>query len=425
MYDLLIAGGEVIDPASGLKGRRDLAIKGGRIAALGPRIQAQEARRVIDAAGKIVCPGLIDLHAHVYQGRKKSVDPDRLCGVGAGVTSIVDAGSSGVPDFEDFRTRVIETSKSALYSFLYNHWWPSGFEPEAGLKTDLHVEVDGIVALAERYPEIVKGVKVAVMPPITRKYGIVPVQRGREAASAAGLRMMLHIGDIGAPKLAATPPELTSRALDLLAPGDILTHVFCPLTGGGLDAKGHVLPALRAARERGVVMDAAMGDYQFSWAAAEAVLAQGVLPDVISSDIEIHADLAPAANVAAQVMVKDGRVTGERVASELTLVEYMAFFLALGFSLEEVIRMTTSAPAEAAGIADRAGRLREGGPADISILEVVEGRFTLTDVTGVSRIGERAILPYLTLKDGRVFEPSEGAHPWGFAPPAAAAQCRR
>jgi len=415
MYDLLIKGGMVIDPAQDLNAALDVAVTAGRIARLDKSIPVSEGKDVIDASGKIVSPGLIDLHAHVYR-QGHTIDADEFCGVGAGVTSIIDAGSAGAPDFSDFLETVIRPSHSRIYSFLYNHWWPDGTEPEEALHKDRHIEVEGVIELAEAHPDIVKGVKVAVMPPITRKYGLEPVVRGREAARATGLRLMLHIGDIGAPHLDATPPELTSQALDLLEPGDILTHVFSPLTGGGLDAEGHILPALRAARDRGVVMDAAMGDYQFSWAAAEAVLAEGILPGVISSDIEIHSGLAPSS----EVMVKNRRVTGARVASELTLVEYMAYFFELGFALEDIIRMTTSAPASAAGIDAAAGSLGEGRPADISVLELLTGRFTLTDVTGVSRVGEKAIVPTVTIKDGRRYPASEGAHPWGFAPPPAA-----
>jgi dihydroorotase len=415
MYDLLIKGGQVIDPARGLNAALDVAVTAGRFAKIDASIPVPEAKEVIDASDKIVAPGLIDLHAHVFR-QDHVVDADELSGVRAGVTSIVDAGSAGAPDFSNFLETVIRPCHSRIYSFLYNHWWPDGSEPDDALENDRHIEVDGIIELAAAYPDIVKGVKVAVMPPITRKYGLEPVVRGREAARAAGLRLMLHIGDIGAPHLDATPPEVTSQALDLLDPGDILTHVFSPLTGGGLDAEGRVLPALQAARDRGVVMDAAMGDYQFSWAAAETVLAEGILPHVISSDIEIHSGLAAAPGT----MVKDRRVTGARVASELTLVEYMAFFLELGFALEDVIRMTTSAPASAAGIDAVAGSLVEGRPADISVLEVLTGRFTLTDVTGVSRLGERAIVPSVTVKDGQVFPAGRGAHPWGFAPPPTA-----
>ena len=292
----------MIDPVQGSSAIMDVAVRGNRISKLGRDIPTNQASEIIDASGKIVSPGLIDLHTHVYhQGH--SIDADELCGVRAGVTSIIDAGSAGVPDFLDFMDEVIRPSRSTIYSFLYNHWWPDSYEPEEECDKDRHIDVEGIIELAGKYPNIVKGVKVAVMPPITRKYGLEPVVRGREAARAAGLRLMLHIGDIGAPNLEATHPDVTSEALDLLDPGDILTHLFCPLTGGGLDEDGRVLPALRAAKERGVNMDAAMGDYQFSWAAADSVLADGILPDVISSDIEIHPGLAPSA----AVMVKDRR----------------------------------------------------------------------------------------------------------------------
>lgn len=414
MYDLLIKGGQVIGPAQGLNAIMDVAVRGNRIFKLGRDIPVSEASKIIDASGRIVSPGLIDLHAHVYR-HGSQIDADELCGVRAGVTSIIDAGSAGVDDFAEFLNNVIRPNESAIYSFLYNHWWPDGYEREEEIYKDRHIDVDEIIELAEKYPNIVKGVKVAVTPPIRRKYGLEPVVRGREAARVAGLRLMLHIGDIGAPILDPTPPEVTSEALDLLDPGDILTHVFSPLTGGGLDDKGRVLPALQAAKERGVIMDTAIGDYQFSWGAAEKVLDEGILPDVISSDNEIHSQLARTPGL----MVKNRRVTGERVAAEITLVEYMAYFFELGFSLEDIIRMTTIAPARAADIGDVAGDLEEGKPADISVLEVLSGRFVLTDVTGVSRIGERAIAPVVTIKDGRPYDPSGGAHKWGFAPPQA------
>ena len=232
----------------------------------------------------------------------------------------------------------------------------------------------------------------------------------------AGIPLMLHIGDIGAPHLEATPAQLTSEALNLLDEGDILTHVFCPLSGGGLDAKGQLLPALRAAYDRGVVMDAAIGDYQFSWDAAEKVLGQGILPQVISSDAEIR----PGSSGKSDIMVQNGRTTGERVESEITLVEYMAYFFELGFDLPEIIRMCTSAPARAAGIDNQAGDLSAGKPADISILSLESGHFRPTDVTGASRIGSKAITPFLTLRHGRPYKPNSGPHSWGFTPPPAA-----
>ena len=131
--------------------------------------------------GGVVSPGLVDLHAHVY-GQGTHLESDALCGVHAGVTSVIDAGSAGLLEFHDFRDNIVNKSQTSVYSFLYNHWWPSGFETKEEIRQDLHIEVDGIVELAQRFPQIVKGVKVAVMPPVTRKYGLEPVIKGREAA---------------------------------------------------------------------------------------------------------------------------------------------------------------------------------------------------------------------------------------------------
>ncbi|MEM7172999.1 MAG: amidohydrolase family protein [Pseudomonadota bacterium] len=412
MTSFILKNGRIVDPSQDVDKIADLAIRDGRIAEIGDDLSDGPHDEILDLSGYVVAPGLIDLHAHVY-GQGTAAEADALCGVGAGVTSLIDAGSAGLPEFDDLKESIISQCGTAVYSFLYNHWWPSGFESEEELSQDLHIEVDGLVDLAERFPEIVRGIKVAVMPPITRKYGLAPVEKGREAAQAAGLPMMLHVGDIGAPHLDATPREMTERALDLLAEGDVLTHLFCPLTGGLMDEKGMALPALKAAKDRGVIMDTAVGDYQFSWEAAERLLDQGFTPDVISSDAEVRPRTGPKEGV----MVKDGRVTGERVASEMTLVEYMAFYFELGFDLPEILRLCTAAPARAAGIDDRAGDLKLGKPADISVLAVEEGAFRLTDVTGISRTGSKAFSPYLTIKNGQSYEPDSGPHPWGFSPP--------
>ena len=228
----------------------------------------------------------------------------------------------------------------------------------------------------------------------------------------------MHTGDLGPRNLPATPPEVTSQALDMLDEGDIVDHVFGPLTGGVVDQNMQVLPALRAAKERGVYLNTAVGDYQFGWAQADALLAQGPPVDFIASDIEIHSGNP---NVG-EVMVADGRTTGARVAFGQTLVEYMASFLKLGFSLDEVIRMATAAPAKAMGIEDTAGSLKVGLPADIVVLELLEGHFKLTDATGVSRVGNLALVPVVTLKAGTICPVSSGTHDWGFAPPRATAE---
>ena len=194
-----------------------------------------------------------------------------------------------------------------------------------------------------------------------------------------------------------------------------MTHIFSPLSGSATDEELNVLPALKSARARGVWLDCSIGDYQFGWETAEAVIAQGVLPDTIASDIEIHSGLSASD----EPLVADRRITGRRVASERTLLEYLANFFELGFTLDDIIRRVTETPARVLRIEDRAGSLRPGMPADISVLEVVEGSYRLTDVTGVSRLGRRAIVPVTTFRDGVAYEPGEGGHPWGFEPPTA------
>ena len=406
MIDLLIKGGVVVDPAQGLHDRLDVTVDAGKIVAIGPDLNDGGATSVVDAAGKIVTPGLIDLHAHVFRGDNHR-DPDEISGVRAGVTSLVDAGGAAYGDIERFNEVIVSRAATRLYNFL------GVFNRQAAAWEQ--IDVDGIPEAASRYPDQVKGIKVHVMPVVIRVHHLDALQAAKEAGRKSGLPVMVHIGDIGPRQLPATSTELTSTALDMLDRGDIVTHIFSPLSGSATDEDLNVLPALKSARARGVWLDCSIGDYQFGWETAEAVIAQGVLPDTIASDIEIHSGLSPSD----EPLVADRRITGRRVASERTLLEYLANFFELGFTLDDIIRRVTETPARVLGIEDRAGSLRPGMPADISVLEVVEGAYRLTDVTGVSRLGRRAIVPVTTFKGGVAYEPGEGAHPWGFEPPSA------
>ena len=409
MTDLLIKGGTVVDPSQGLHAVRDVAVAGGRIEKIDRDLPVDGAARVIDASGKIVTPGLIDLHTHVYRGDNHR-DPDEISGVTAGVTSIVDAGGAAPDNIETFKEVILSRASTAVYSFL------GCFSREAGAWEVL--ATDRIPEVAAANPGLVKGVKVHSMPVVNGIHGTGHLRAAKEAAAKAGLPVMLHIGDIGIRQLPRTTIEATEAALDLLERGDIVTHLFSPLTGSATDDELNVLPGLKAARERGVWIDSAIGDYQFGWETAEAIVSQGFFPDTIATDIEIHSQLGRSD----EPMVADRRITGVRVASERTLVEYMAMFFKLGFSLDDVVRMATITPAKVLGIEDVAGSLRPGMPADVSVLDLIDGRFKLTDATGTSRIGEKAIVPVVTVKAGKVFEAGAGAHPWGFAPPSATEQ---
>ena len=396
MYDLLLKGGTIVDPSQDIHQKLDLAVTGDRISSLSPSIGATEATHVIDVEGKIVTPGLIDIHTHVYHPVSNSNHPD-IAGVRSGVTTVVDAGSPGPANFQGFCDVVLPQAKTRVYSFL------SIFRDRSNpmMNEESQIDIAGVVRTAAENPDIVKGVKALVYPGTVQAMGLRHVEAAKTASREAGIRFMMHIGDIGPKNQTPTPPEVVGQALSMLDPGDIVTHVFSPLTGAALGGAGNVLPELMEAQERGVFLDTSYGDFNFSWERADTVLAQGLIPDTIGTDIEVQPGV------------------GLRKVSTRGLLEYMAFFLNLGFTLEDVVLMTTANPARALGIEGSAGSLALGREADISVLELLEGRWQLTDAIGVSRIGSQALVPVVTIKSGQVIEPGEPFHPGGWAPPPA------
>ena len=397
MYDLLLKGGTVLDPSQGIHGPMDVAIADGRIARVAPEIPAEDAVRVIDVAGKLVTPGLIDVHAHVYQPVRNPVHPD-AAGVWGGVTTVADAGGPGPANFPEFCEVVLPQAQTRVYSFL------SVFHDKSNpmAQSEEDIDVAGVVRTAQEHPDLVKGVKCLVYPRTVQTLGLKHVEAAKVAAREAGLRVMMHIGDIGPKSQTPTPPEVVSQALGLLGEGDIVTHIFTPLTGAALDFEGRLLPELKDAQERGVNLDPSYGDFNFGWQRAQEVMSQGVYPDTIGTDIDIQPGFGMRKNL----------MRG--------LLEYSAYFLELGFSIEDVIRMTTVNAAKALGIEESAGSLAPGREADVAVLELRDGSFQLTDADGEIRTGSRAILPSLTIKGGKVLEAGEAPHPWGWGPPTLA-----
>ena len=396
MYDLLLKGGTVVDPSQGLNGNMDVAITGKLVSKIAASIPAEEASKVVDVAGKVVAPGLIDVHAHVYQPKRNPAHPDSA-GVWGGVTTVADAGGPGPANFSEFCDVVFPHAQTKVYSFL------SIFHDRT-VQTDdeSQLDVSGVVRTARENPDIVKGVKCLVQPRIVQIMGLKHLEAATAAAREAGIRVLMHMGDIGPKDLPQTPPEVVARALSMLAPGDIVTNIFTPLTGAALDWDGKLLPELKEAQERGITLDPSYGDFNFGWSRAQEVMSQGIIPDTIGTDIDIQPGFGMRKNL----------MRG--------LLEYSAFFLALGFSLEEVVRMTTISAARALGIEEQAGSLSQGREADISVIEVVEGQWQLTDATGENRTGSQALLPFLTIKSGQIVEGAQAPHPWGWGPPSVA-----
>jgi dihydroorotase len=381
---LLLKGGTVIEPGDGREVRRfaaDVAVSGDRIAAVAPSLPTDGVRRVVDVPGKLVTPGLIDLHTHVYWGGTSlGVDPDALSAA-SGVTTHVDAGSSGPGNFAGFRRHLIERAQARILPFLnisFAGIFAFSRRVMVGESIDLRLlNVEEAVSVAKEHSDLVLGIKVRLGLVAGEGQGIAPLHLALQAAEALGARMMVHTD--------MAPPS-RREVLPLLRRGDILTHAFRPFPNGPTvdpGVTGRVLPELWEARERGVVIDIGHGMGSFSFESAEASLAQGFLPDVISSDVHSLCINGPAYD----------------------LPTTMSKLLSLGMPLERVIAAATAAPAHAIGRSDL-GTLRPGGPADVTVLDDRTGAFQYMDVTGRTMTGRRRLVPVLTVIGGQILEPA-------------------
>jgi len=396
VYDLLIKNGQVMDPASDLVGKLDIAISNARIVRIAQGIEEGEARRVLDAAGKLVVPGLIDLHAHVNFGvatqdvNENNAPPD-LVGVQSGVTTLVDGGSTGSHSFGGFVRYVVPASRTRLLAFL--NLCRTGWLAQPAMSTRASVDLEATIHTIQAHKPLIPGVKLSLWGPVLDVFGMEAVRLAVRAARETGTRLMVHIGDLGDqphPQVAM----FTRQMLGMLAPGDIVTHVCTARPGGVLDGNRRVIPELLDARNRGVVLDSAQGRTNFSFDTTRRLVDQGIVPDVISSDITL----------------------GGRTWIVYSLTECMSKFLSLGFGLEEVIRMTTSNTARALGMSDTLGAIAVGREADLSIIEVVEGEWELSDSFGQRLRGEKALVPVATIRAGGIIMPDWGPHPWGWLP---------
>jgi dihydroorotase len=396
MYDLVLKGGRVVDPSAGLDGRQDVAVQGGAIARIAPDIPATEATRTLDVAGKIVTPGLIDLHAHVFEGvNRTGVNPD-LGGVYSGVTTIVDAGSSGAATFAAFPRYVLPSCHTEVIPFL--HICQTGLATNPDIIAESSIDLDDTLRVASEHKGLIRGIKARMVAPALEILGMEMPKLARRAARESGLKLMVHIGDTAK----RYDPTVIRKLLPLLDHGDILTHYFTANPGGVLDANGKLVPEAREAADRGVWLDTAHGRMNFSFEVGRRCIDQGLLPHCISTDLTVPG----------------------RLNTVHSMTEMMARFLGLGFTLEQVITMCTSNPARAIGEADRLGTLAVGRQADISVLDLREGDWMVYDVLGAGLRVTQAFVPFVTVKRGKVFTPDWGPRPWGWEPdrvlPAAA-----
>jgi dihydroorotase len=388
MYDLLLKGGTVVDAASGLDGVLDVAIENGKIARIAAGIAAGEATRVIEVGGKVVTPGLIDCHAHVFEGvNRTGVNPD-LAGVYAGVTTIVDAGSAGAATFDAFPRHIIPRCHTEIVPFL--HICQTGLATNPDIIAESSVDLDDTVRVASQHKGLIRGIKARMVSPALEIMGMEMPKLAKRAAREAGIKLMVHIGDT----TKRYDPKVIHPLLSLLEPGDILTHYFTPNPGGVLDANGKLVPEAREAADRGVWFDTAHGRMNFSFDVGRRIIDQGLLPHCISTDLTVPG----------------------RLQTVHSMTEIMTRFLGLGFTLAQVVAMSTTNPAKAIGVEDRLGRLEVGRQADVSVLELRQGDWMVYDILGSGLRVQRAFLPHLTVKRGAVFAPDFGPRPWGWEP---------
>jgi dihydroorotase len=388
MFDLVLKGGRVVDPSSALDGLHDIAVQDGKIARIAANIPAIEAARVIEVGGKLVTPGLIDLHAHVFEGvNRMGVNPD-LGGVYAGVTTIVDAGSAGAATFAAFPTHILPGCHTEVIPFL--HICQTGLATMPDIIAESSINLDDTLKTCAQYKGLIHGIKARMVSPALEIMGMEMPKLAKRAAKESGIRLMVHIGDTEK----RYDPKVIRSLLPILEKGDILTHYFTANPGGVLDGNGKLVPEAREAADRSVWLDTAHGRMNFSFDVGRRCIEQGLLPHCISTDLTVPG----------------------RIHTVHSMTEIMTRFLGLGFTLAQVVTMSTENPAKAIGAEGRLGRLAVGRQADISVLEVRDGDWVVKDVVGASLRVSQAFVPFATVKRGRVFTPDWGPRPWGWEP---------
>ncbi len=388
-YDLLIAGGHVIDPKNGISAVRDVAIADGKIAAVAAHIDPAQARKTVNAAGLYVTPGLVDIHVHVYAGTGErgsyagdnSLYPDGFT-LRVGVTSVADAGCAGWRNFEDFKQRIIDRSKTRVLAFLNivgNGMRGGRFENDLS-----DMDFGPAADMALRYKGLIVGIKTAhyAGPEWT------PVEHAVEAGTKAGIPVMVDFG--------TDHPErpLYDLLTKKLRPGDIYTHCYSGLRHELVDGK--VNPGMIDGRKRGVIFDVGHGGGSFAWRVAVPAIRQGFLPDSISTDLHV----------------------GSMNSGMKDMLNLMSKFLALGLSVDDVILRSTWNPAREIHH-EELGNLSVGSPADVAVLRLETGHFGFTDMYGARMDGTRKLTCEMTVRDGKVVYDLNGiSRPeWTTLPP--------
>ena len=346
MRAFVIKNGCLVSPVNGLcRAKKDILVENGKIAAIEDSIDRELP--VIDAAGCIVTPGLIDIHTHCYPKAFLGLEPDVL-GIQRGTTTILDAGSSGCDNYEDFRSNYIEKSKTKVFTLL--NVSKEGLIRGHELDSMDKIDEEGLKKILEKYGDNIVGLKARASASVVGEMGLTPIKEAARIAKETKKPLMVHVGNY--------PPAL-SEVLELLGKNDIVTHAYHGKKGGILDESGEIIPEAVKARERGVLFDVGHGVASFSLRAFEKALAKGFKNDMISTDLHVENYEGPVYNLAAVV----SKVIG------------------CGVSLEDAIHECTYVPAKHYGLKGL-GELRKGCIADLNIMELADCEEEVVDSIG-------------------------------------------
>jgi dihydroorotase len=374
-FDLLLTGGNVIDQAAGLRGVMDVGIAGGKIVAVAPSLP-QTARRTISVKGRLVMPGLVDMHAHVLlNGHDMGIHTDSRC-LCSGVTTVCDAGSAGSSNFSALRHVLDHHVHTRVRAFVnLSAIGITGVSRSGELAHFPYADPEGCARTIMENTDLAIGVKLRFGPKIVWEYSAEPVKMARRAADmAGGVPMMMHITDSPVPL-----PELIAH----MKPGDIVTHCYHGRNNGILmQEKEFVFKEVIEAQRAGIIFDCAHGRNHFSFRTLEKALEQGFLPDTISTDLSML--------TATQGPVFDLPTT-------------MTKLLHFGMPLEEIVHRSTAAPARVMGYEGTVGTLKPGANADVSVFELRDEDIDLRDCDGNVVTAKRHLVAHMTLKDGRVW----------------------
>lgn len=380
-FDVLLKGGEFFDPASGRRGPLDVAFSGGKVAAICSDIDPKLAHRVESAAGAMVVPGLIDMHAHPAAGIGEGVNPEAI-GISRGATTVADGGTCGTGTFGAFRP-IVAASKTRLLAWLNLASIGQADTRIGELIFLAAVNVDEAVQLARKHPDIIVGFKARLSTYVTGGgSALVPLKLLLEAGEAAKLPVMVHVGDTAEP---------LGKILDLLRPGDVVSHYLTSrkhnLLGIQASPGATIIPEAFAARARGVILDTARGRNHMAFPQMQAAVEQGLLPDTFSTDLAVHTAADP----------------------NFSLMAVATHFMSFGLSIEDcLVRMTVN-PARVLRRPEL-GTLAVGGVGDATLLRIEHGAFSLRDADGRTRTTDRRLVAVGVVRAGEYS---------GIAPPQA------